>query len=851
MPRAKANQNADRSISEYARKRDFEVTPEPPPATTAPASALRFCIQRHDATRLHYDFRLEVDGVLKSWAVPKGPTLDPTKKSLAMHVEDHPLDYGGFEGNIPKGEYGGGSVMLWDRGTYEVLGGMPARDQLARGDLKIRLHGGKLKGDFAIVLMKGRGKGNEWLLIKKRDEHAQLNWDVEAHARSVLTGRTQEEIAAGLPAHGIRQRPSKFDPSTLPGAVARPMPRVLTPMAANLATLPPTGADWLYEVKWDGVRALCFVENGEVRIFSRNGNRCDRQYPEILVLPHHLHAATAIVDGEIAALDEHGRSSFSRIQPRIAQSDPNAVAHLARSTPVTLFAFDLVYLDGYDLMRVPLAERRRALKAILEPGERIRISDQFSTDGNAMLEAARQAGLEGIMAKLASSFYEQRRASSWLKIKIHNRQEFLICGYTHGERDYFSSLVLGMYREGKLVHAGQVGTGFTERLIREIHARLEPLIIPNMPFDAKPRIPRGVTWVQPRLVCEVRFLEWTPEGQLRAPSFQGMRDDVDPAAVRREQTQETDRPPLLVPTQKEASLQVGARTLKFTNLGKLYYPKDGISKRDVINYYDAVADLLVPHLRDRPLSLKRYPEGIEAEFFFQKNAVEFAAPWVRTEPIASDNRVINYVIANDRETLLYLANLGCIDQNPWMSRVGSLANPDFMLIDLDPQDCSYDRIVEAALLVRRKLDQLGLSGYPKTTGGDGMHIYVPLVAEYTYEQVRGFCEILSHLVFSEKPDLFTTPRSVSKRKKDRVYFDYLQIAESKTISAPYVLRAYPGAPVSTPLDWSEVKPGLLPSQFTIENAVARFRGLGDIFRPVLHQPQRLEDAIGRLQTLVR
>jgi bifunctional non-homologous end joining protein LigD len=850
-------------LEDYRRKRDFKKTPEPVPSAPPAPAGKSFCVQRHDATRLHYDLRLEVGGVLKSWAVPKGPTLDPTKKSLAMHVEDHPLEYGGFEGNIPKGEYGGGSVMLWDRGAYDLLGDLPADQQLARGDFKFRLHGEKLNGEFALVLMKGRGKGNEWLLLKKRDAFAQINWDVEEHARSVLTGRTQEEIAKNMPVADApksgkakTRRKSSLRPKDLPGAVERAIPRAITPMAAYLADRPPEGPDWLYEVKWDGVRALCFIENGELEILSRNGNRSERQYPEMTVLPHYVAAKTAIIDGELAVLDPNGRPSFSLIQPRIAQSDPNSIAHLARSTPVTLFAFDLIYWDGYDLRGVPLIDRKRALKEILTTGERIHYSDHFAAQGAEMLEAARQSGLEGVMAKQAASKYESRRSHAWLKIKVHNEQEFVICGFTHGERAGFSSLVLGVYKDGKLVHAGQVGTGFTEKTIRDISAKLQPLITAKSPFQSAPKIPREVTWVRPELVCEVRFVEWTPDGQLRAPAFLGLRTDKSPREIVHEAPGEPqpdpkpvteERGPLLDPSEKEATRKIGAHTLKFTNLNKVFYPKDGYTKRDVINYYDAIADLILPHLRDRPLSLKRYPNGIEADFFFQKDASEFPR-WVRLEPIPSEDRVIQYVIANNRETLLYLANLACIDQNPAMSRVGSLEHPDFMLIDLDPQECPYDQIVEAALLVRAKLDQIGLNGYPKTTGGDGMHIYVPLEPIYTFEQVRSFCEILSHLVVAEKPDLFTTPRAVARRKKGRVYFDYLQIASGKTISAPYVLRAYPGAPVSTPLRWDEVKPGLLPQQFTIENAPARFAALGDLFRPVLDKPQRIEKAIGKLSS---
>jgi bifunctional non-homologous end joining protein LigD len=867
--RAAAEKAGSGPLAEYERKRDFEATPEPPPSVPVQPSGNRFFVQRHDATRLHYDFRLEIDGVLKSWAIPKGPTLDPTRRNLAMMVEDHPIDYGDFEGNIPKGNYGGGSVMLWDHGTYDLLGDMPALDQIKRGDLKFRLHGDKVNGDYALVLMKGRGKGNEWLLIKKKDDFAQVNWDVEAHSRSVKTGRTQEEIAEDLPPAEPAPEPKKrgvkknskpeLNLSRIEGARESPMPKALAPMMAYLTDTPPGGKNWVYEIKWDGVRALCFIRDGKLDyILSRTGNHCERQYPEMSVLPRQVVARDAIIDGEIAVLDEKGRPSFSKIQPRIAQTDPNSVAHLSRSTPITFFAFDIVYCHGYDLRDAPLSKRREVLKAVFEPTDRFRMSDQFAAEGKEMLAAAKQAGLEGIVAKQADSKYESRRSRSWLKLKARNEQEFLICGFTHGERSYFSSLVLGVYRDGKLVHAGQVGTGFDDRTIHEIHSRLQPLITDKSAFSIPAKINRKVTWVRPELVCEVAFLEWTPDGQLRAPSFVGLREDVTSREVVRESSSDPGPAeatgektgPLLDASQKEAAVEIDGRALKFTNLNKIWFPGEGYTKRDVINYYDAVAALIIPHLGGRPLSLKRYPNGVREEYFFQKHAEGFAS-WVRLEPIPSEGRVINYVICNDRATLLYLANLACIDQNPWMSRIESLDKPDFMLIDLDPVECPFDMIVEAALLTREVLDQVGLRGYPKTTGGDGMHIYVPVEPIYTYDQVRGFAEILSHLVVGRKPDLFTTPRTVAKRRKGRVYFDYLQIAESKTISAPYVIRPYDGAPVATPLGWDEVKPDLLPQHFTIENAPARFAAVGDLFGDVLARPQRLESAMSRLESLVR
>ena len=439
--------------------------------------------------------------------------------------------------------------------------------------------------------------------------------------------------------------------------------------------------------------------------------------------------------------------------------------------------------------------------------------------------------------------------------------------FTSGERDYFSSLVLGVYDRDRLVWAGNVGTGFDHKTLVDIHRRLEPLITPKPPFGSAPKMLRDATWVRPELVCMVKFSNWTEDDRLRAPVFLGLRTDVDPReCVREGEARESEeepprragrlreRGPLLTGAQEEATVNVDGKQLKFTNLNKVFYPRDGYNKRDVINYYDSVAELILPHLKDRPLSLKRYPNGIDEDFFFQKDVKDNFAPWLRTEAIyhsETSQAPTRYVLAEDRASLLYLANLACIDHNPWMSRVGSLDNPDFMLIDLDPQECPYDMIVEAALLVRKKLDALGLDGYPKTTGGDGMHVYVPLEPGYSYEEVRQFARLVQMLVMRERPDLFTIPRAVSKRTKNKVYFDVDQIGKSKTIAAPYVLRAYDHAPVATPLAWSEVKPGLTPEQFHIRNARARFEKVGDLLAGVLTKPQRLEPAIAKLEKLLR
>ncbi len=542
-------------------------------------------------------------------------------------------------------------------------------------------------------------------------------------------------------------------------------------------------------------------------------------------------------------------------------ADAAAIALLTRHHPVVLFLFDLLYADGYDLRGASLVERKRVLKELLEPNDAIRYSEHFVGTGTDLLAAAKQQGIEGVIGKRASSVYEARRASKlsrtgdWVKYKIFNSDSFVLCGFTKGERDHFGALVLGIYDHGRLTWAGNVGTGFDRKTMRAIHEGLAPLAIAECPLAPDKNLPKpgAVTWTKPELVCEVRFTNWTDDGRLRAPVFAGLRPDVDPSECVRDSSAEPPlaavqpRTILLDPSLDEAQIGVDGHRLKFTNLNKVFYPKDGVLKRDLLNYYDAVAPLILPYLKDRPLSLKRYPNGIDHDFFFQKEVAPSFPKWLRTE--VADK--IRYVIGEDqigqgRATLLFLVNLGCIDHNPWMSRVGSLEHPDYLLIDLDPQECGYEKIVEAALVVRAKLDRAELESYPKTTGGDGMHLLVPLEPRYSYEQVRSFAEALAALVAHERPDLFTTPRAVSRRDKGKVYFDWAQIAEGKTISAPYVLRAYAGAPVATPLAWREVTPRLDPSQFHIGNALARFDRVGDLFEGVLKRPQKLEAAVEKL-----
>jgi bifunctional non-homologous end joining protein LigD len=823
------------SLNEYRRKRVFSKTPEPAPEhSTEKTGGNRFFIQRHSARRLHYDLRLEMDGALRSWALPHGPTLDPAVKRLAVLVEDHPLEYGNFEGTIPSGNYGAGQVILWDRGTYEWLGTKTPEQQWESGDLKLVFHGQRLAGEFALVRTQ-RSKGKDWLLIKKKDFAVREGWDPESDTRSIL--------------------PARSDVSAVEGAVKAEMPGFFTPMLAVLGDSLPSGTDWLYEIKWDGVRGLCFLQDKKVRAFSRRGNVIEPQYPELQRLAEVVRADTAILDGEIVCFDANGIPSFQLLQNRIG-ARPSAAQKLAQSQPANFFAFDLLYLDGYDLRRTPLVERKQLLESILPPDPAIRYSEHFPGKGQELLEAVREKGLEGIVAKQAYSRYESKRSREWVKLKVVSQQDFVICGWLEGERDYFGALVLAYYDGDQLIYAGNVGSGFTEASLRSVSEKLKPLVVKKSPLSMVPKdIGNKITWTQPELVCSVRFSSWTNEVRLRAPVFLGLRNDLSPQECVREtgvHISEGGQPRLLLPSAEanEVVLTVDGRHLKFTNTKKVFYPQEGYTKRDLINFYDGVADLLVPYLRGRPLSLRRYPNGIDGESFFQKDAPAGIPEWLRTEVIADEESSKRYIIAEDRASLLYLSNLGCIDQNPWMSRVGSLENPDFILIDLDPYHCGYDRIVEAALLVRQKLEMMGLQGYPKTTGGDGMHIYVPLEPIYTFQQSRSFAEILARWLSAERPDIFTTPRTVAAREKGKVYFDYLQNSSGKTISAPYVARAYPGAPVATPLSWNEVQPGLKPSQFHIANVLRRFERMGDLFAGVLKKPQRIEGALEKISALM-
>jgi len=773
-------------LTEYKRKRDPKKTPEPFSGKGRKAKDPIFVVQRHDARRLHYDFRLERDGALASWAVPKGVPLEPGQQHLAVHVEDHPLEYATFEGEIPKGQYGAGSVEIWDRGTYELL------EEKKNGGLTVRLHGERLDGTWALVPAKLSGDEKNWLIIRKKEEE---------------------------------------------GSAPRPVgTRTYVPMLATLAEDIPRGAGWIFEVKWDGYRAIAKVSGGEATLTSRNGNDLTARFPNVAKeVAKAVKTPDAVLDGEVCALDEAGRSSFSAMQ----QGKPG--------TPLVYYVFDLLEVEGESLADLPLVERRKRLERLLDRRNRsVRLSEAFD-DGAALLEAAEQQGLEGIVAKRLDSRYTQgKRTRDWLKIKTHGEQEFVIAGFTKGtgrRASSFGSLVLGYYRGDELVYAGNVGTGFNSKEIEKLLDKLRPLKRPTSPFPEVPKLPKvrkgDVIWVEPELVCEVVFAEWTHDGRLRAPSYQGLREDKPAEEVRREEP--------ITDTVKK-----GTRELKLSNLDKVFFPVEGIRKGDLLEYYRAVAPVLVPHLQDRPFTMVRWPDGIEAGRFFQKDAPSHMPEWiptfrtlVSTRESPRKKKSVNFPVVNDELALLWMVNMGCIDMNAWYSRVDKPERPDFVLFDLDPSpDVGFRETVQVALLVKQALDAFGLVGFPKTSSGEGMHVLVPIERRHTYDDTRHFAEIVAGAIARTNRGLATTEWTKSKRRG--VLIDSNQNGEGKTIASVYSVRPRPGAPVSTPLRWEEVNEKLDPLSFTMGKVLERVRKDGDLFEGVLTTRQRLNDALKAL-----
>ena len=761
-------------LGEYRRKRDPSKTPEPFSGSETASGGPIFVVQRHDARRLHYDLRLEEAGALASWAVPKGVPLEPGDRALAVHVEDHPLDYATFEGEIPSGEYGAGTVEVWDKGTYELV------ERKANGQRTFVLHGQRLRGIWSLIPARLDGKEQNWLLIRRSD------------------GAATEEA------------------------------REYSPMLATAVQELPHGVDWRYEVKFDGYRALAYIRGGDCRLVSRNGNDLTQRFAKVsqevvkaTKSPH------AVLDGEVCRIDDDGRASFSNLQ-----QSGGALAY---------FVFDLLELDGEPLVDEPFVERKRRLADALDSrNSTVSVSADFD-DGDALLEVVRQQQFEGIVAKRASSVYRPgKRTRDWLKLKIDSTDDFVIAGYTRGtgrRAQTFGSLVLGAEDDGELRYVGNVGTGFDDAEIRRLLELLAPLHRETTPFPSVPAMPRvrkdAVQWVAPRLRARVRFGEWTHEGHLRHPAYLGLRDDTPEPA----------------PDERPEVLRSGRRELRLSNLEKVFWPDEGITKGDLLDYYQAVAAVLVPHVAQRPVTLRRYPDGAFGKAFFQKDAPSHMPDWIprfRAPVSARDEartrKEIDFPVVDDELSLLWMVNMGCIDLNTWYSRVDRPDRPDYVLFDLDPTpEVPWTQTVEVALILKELLDQLGLASFPKTSGGKGFHVLVPLDRRSTYDDTRAFAEIVAGAVARAHPKLATTEWTKARRRG--VLIDANQNGQGKTIASVYSVRPHANAPVSTPLRWDEVNERLDPARFTMAAVLDRIHAHGDVYAGLLTTRQSLSKSL--------
>jgi bifunctional non-homologous end joining protein LigD len=855
-------------LKEYRRKRQFDLTPEPPPGKAINGKDGTFVVQKHAARRLHYDFRLAVDGVLKSWAVPKGPSLNPADKRLAVQTEDHPMEYADFEGKIPAGGYGAGTVMVWDRGTFDVEGNLDASEQIARGEIKFALQGEKLHGSFVLVKLKRSEKGNEWLLIKHADAAAESPWDIDARDGSVLTGRTLEGIAEEL---SPTRSANPMRPDELPGARKTAMPTRIQPMLATLSEHPFTDPSWLFEIKWDGVRAMAWITNGQSTLRSRNGRDVTHNYPELASLPQRISAERAILDGEIVSLDERGHSHFERLQQRMHVRAPSA--QLVSQVPVTYYVFDLLYCDGYDLRGASLNQRKELLRRILRVDGALRFSDHQMERGQELFEAARQEGLEGIIGKRADSCYVSGRSGNWMKWKATKTIDAVVGGWTapRSGRTHFGSLLLGLYQGKKVQFVGHVGSGFDDEMLKTMAKELARWNIAKCPFETVPETNEKAFWAKPEMVVRVRFTGWTEERRLRNPVFLELRKDVKlgdcrweteavegahstvvraPETSGRVLSQETQiEAELFKGKQENVTIELEGKRFRLSNLNKVYFPESGYTKRDLLAYYYRIADYILPFLRDRPLVLRRYPDGIRGQSFFQKNVREGMPEWLQTFPIRSESggEDIHYAIANDQASLLFLTGLGCIDHNPWSSRRDDLDHPDYLFFDLDPvEGTEFPVVMKVARALYEKLYQLRMQVFMKTSGATGFHLYLPVERGYTYEQLRTFAEIVVRLATVEIPELVTNERVVTKRPRGRVLIDVQQNALGRPLAAPYAVRAFPKAPVSTPLVPSEIRSNLRPERFNIKTIFARLADKGNLWANFWKSRQRIENALEQL-----
>jgi bifunctional non-homologous end joining protein LigD len=865
---------ATRKLSEYRRKRDFSKTPEPAGAAAKKphADGPSFVIQKHAATRLHYDFRLELDGVLKSWAIPKGPSLDPREKRLAVHVEDHPLDYGGFEGVIPEGQYGGGTVLLWDHGTWQPLDDDP-QAALRKGSLKFTLDGEKLHGKWALVRMGGKAAGDKhenWLLIKEKDEVARPGSGaavVDENPLSVASGRAMETIAAHAdrvwdsragerPAANkttatrkpkpAKSKPATAEPIAPPGGRKAKLPATPRPQLATLVDSAPHGEGWVHEIKFDGYRILARLARGKVTLISRNGLDWTERFPETAAALATLPADAAVIDGEVVALAANGHSSFAALQQALSEGETGELIY---------YCFDLLYLGDRDLTALPLVERKATLQRLVAdaPKDLVRYSDHQDARGPEFFQHACSLALEGIVSKQRNAPYTPGRSRSWLKIKCGNREEFVIIGFSDpgGSRKGFGSLLLGYHdRDGTLRYAGRVGTGFDHAMLGELRKTLDRLARKTRPVAAMPKSAavRDVHWVEPKLVAEIGFTEWTEDGVLRHPTFIGLRADKPAREVVRETPQslavagasaEAPKPAKAKPA-KAASRQTrhavpasrstnnGVTTIAGITLSKqdkVLYPESGITKLDLARYYEAVADYALPHLANRPLSLVRCPEGHTGECFFQKHESAGMPASIHHVEIEEKSGTFKTLYIKDLAGLIGLVQIGVLEIHPWGSTVKRVEQPDRLTFDLDPDvGLRWEHIVEGALAVRALLDELGLRSFLKTTGGKGMHVVVPVTPKLPWDEAKQFTKRVTEMLVAAAPERYTATLA-KKARQGKIFVDYLRNGRGATAVGAFSTRARAGATVSTPIDWAELEAGTRSDAFTIRNLPDRLAKL--------------------------
>jgi bifunctional non-homologous end joining protein LigD len=885
------------ALTEYRRKRNFTVTTEPRDGRAVRHKSLTYVVQKHAASHLHYDFRLELDGVLKSWAVPKGPSLDPAHKRLAMHVEDHPLEYGDFEGIIPQGEYGGGTVLLWDRGTWEPVG--DGKRGYREGSLKLVLHGEKLQGRWMLVRKGGKRSApheKNWFLFKEKDEFARPGSDIDAEEPlSVATSRDMDEIASAAervwgPAGEVKKRskssatkkasarerkalayakpsangralmkkprakPRKLtakDQATVTKTLRRigkkraSIPTNLSVQLATLVSDAPEGDDWLHEIKFDGYRMLCTITAGKARFVSRNGKDWTAKFKNLAAEIAELPLKNAVIDGEVVIVDEEGRTSFQLMQNAFKSAAP---------APFVFYAFDLLFLNGYDVTEAPLEERKRLLQRIIPKDETstIRYSDHVVGKGPVFFAEASRLKLEGIISKRLGRPYVAGRGYDWLKVKCSLREEFVIGGFTKpsGSRKHFGALLLGYYDQGRnFIYAGRVGTGFDERTLSSLRLKFDKLIQDESPFknlSGRTGQARDVTWLKPSLIAQVEFSNWTDERQLRHPSFQGLREDKaaknvvrdDPISAKAIESttkaaQKTKRKSgglnVSVPRKgKEAKVNAGSKEIAGVTLShpdKVLYPDDGFTKLDLARYYEQVAEWMLPQVENRLLSLVRCPAGSGQKCFFQKHPGQGTSDYLLRTAVPEKEKSEDYLSVKDLSGLIALVQMGVLEIHIWGSKADQFQKPDRLIIDLDPDPTvDWPRVILAAKEVKLLFEELGLESFIKTTGGKGLHVVVPIQRRTSWDDAKAFCLAVANFLVAAAPDRYIAKMSKAARK-NKIFVDYLRNDQGSTAIAPYSTRNRPGATVSVPITWNELKDGLTSDYFNIENLPKRLAKL--------------------------